>query len=102
MNLKNQTFKHLCEMRWWSSLGITRKKRVNGVPVVKAGIPAEQLSESEFKKILIGRVQAGGGTLFDRSITLGLPESSLTATLQNTLKQYPNTNIDASQDRKST
>ena len=66
------------------------------VRVVKAGIPAEQLSESEFKKVLIGRVQAGGGTLFDRSITLGLPESSLTATLQNTLKQYPNTNIDAS------
>ena len=66
------------------------------VRVVKAGVMVEQLSESEFKKILMQRLRAGGGTLSDRSITLGLPESSLTATLQNILKQYPNTNIDAS------
>lgn len=75
-----------------SSLAFSSPKPVR---MVEAGMPVEQLSESVFKTTLAKRLQEGGGELTDRSITLALPESSLTASLQNELKRSLNANIDA-------
>ncbi|MCX6714612.1 MAG: hypothetical protein NTX72_02265 [Candidatus Uhrbacteria bacterium] len=65
------------------------------VRVIQAGTPIEQLSESIFRTTLTKRLRASGGVLTDRSIALALPESSLTATLQNELKKTGETNVDA-------
>lgn len=65
------------------------------IRVVEAGTSVEQLSETYFKTTLIKRLQAGGGTLKDRTVTLELPESALTATVQNELKKTTLTEIDA-------
>lgn len=64
--------------------------------VVLAGTSVEQLSETFFKTTLIKRLQAGSGLLIDRSVTLDLPESSLTATFQNELKKSSLTAFDVS------
>lgn len=77
----------------FSSMAFSSSKPVR---VIEAGIPVEQLSESVFKTTLAKRLQAGGGTLADRSILLAIPESSLTASLQNALKDFPDANMDAS------
>lgn len=76
----------------FSSFAFTNPKPVR---VIEAGMPVEQLSEAIFKTTLTKRLQASGGVLLDRSMTLTLPESSLTATLQNELKKTGETSIDA-------
>lgn len=64
------------------------------VRVVAAGISVEQLSQLIFTTTLTKRLQTGGGVLSDRSITLALPESALTTTLQNELKHSKESFID--------
>lgn len=66
---------------------------VRPVRVIKPGVSVEQHSESFFKATLLKRLQDGGGVLADRSIVLALPESSLTTSLQNGLKQSGETRI---------
>ena len=74
-----------------SSLAFSEPKPVR---FVTAGVTVEQLSETYFKTTLIKRLQAGSGSLMDRSVVLELPESSLTATLQNQLKKFAVKEID--------
>ncbi|OGL97363.1 hypothetical protein A2318_02775 [Candidatus Uhrbacteria bacterium RIFOXYB2_FULL_45_11] len=63
------------------------------VRVIKPGVSVEQYSESFFTSTILKRLQAGGGVLTDRSIVLALPESSLTTSLQNGLKQSGETRV---------
>lgn len=63
------------------------------VRVIEPGVSVEQYSESYFKTTLLNRLQAGRGVLTDRSIVLALPESSLTTSLQNGLKQSGETRV---------
>ena len=53
---------------------------------VSPGLPAEKFAASYFASTVAKRLQEGGGEFIDRTITLQVPESSLTATLQNALR----------------
>lgn len=70
---------------------------VQPIRVIEPGVSVEKYSESFFKTTLLKRLQAGGGVLTDRSIVLALPESSLTTSLQNGLKQSGETRVVANQ-----
>lgn len=56
------------------------------VHVVSPGISADQVAQTYFQTTVIKRLQAGGGELKDKSISLSLSENSLTSMLQNQLK----------------
>jgi len=52
---------------------------------VKPGVVLEAYVSDNFNSLLTQRLQAGGGELKDRSVSLKLPENSLTASFQETL-----------------
>lgn len=70
----------------FSSLAFHEPKPIR---VVDVGVPVETLAESSFKSVLAERLQSENGKLTDRHISLTIPESSLTATLRQLLKQTP-------------
>ncbi len=66
------------------------------VRVVKPGVPIETIIQEEVTSTLATRLQAGGGTLKDASISLTLSEQSLTASLRNLLENSGDRTIDPS------
>ena len=57
------------------------------VRVVTAGLTAESVASNDFKAELTQRLTQDGGKLSNRSVALALPESALTATLQQSVRQ---------------
>jgi hypothetical protein len=57
------------------------------IRIVEPGSPIETVAQEVFTSTLTSRLQSGSGELLDRSMTLTLSESSLTATVQSLIEE---------------
>jgi len=64
--------------------------------VVVAGVPLEDLIETELRSTLTERLQSGNGELLDNSVQLSVSEDSLTATLRSAIEEQAVPYVDSS------